>query len=387
MRDMGIIRNTPTYFEEVETTKAYDGYWYKVKNIITIVLLGSLCGLKNLILIHEWATSERVKEYLQKIGIPRIPCYSQLTVIMGIIEPKSLGLAFENWIIKIVSAAGKTISLDGKTERSREKMGTYESAVHIVSAQMSELGLTIGTECVASKSNEIPAVRELIKRLDIKDAMIVADALNCQTETAEAIIEAGADYLLEVKGNQKTMCEEVKELFDDVDERIELIETDRATIELNKHGNRKEYRAGYVRYDVEKLTHGGEWAGIKCIGAIHRKFDTNGQTTDEWHYYISSRPLSADELLKHARLEWGVESMHWLLDVHFDEDRSRLYNQNSLVNLNILHKSALNLISEYKRLTKSKKAVSAVMRACLFDLKFFDYFLSISFFPFLFNLL
>ena len=256
MRDMGIIGNTAKYFEEVETTRAYDGYWYKVKNIITIVLLGSLCGLKNLIMIHEWAASEKVKEYLQKIGIPRIPCYSQLTVIMGIIDPKSLGAAFENWIMKIVSAAGKTISLDGKTERSTEKMGTYESAVHIVSAYMSELGLTIGTEAVASKSNEIPAVQELIKRLEIKDALIVADALNCQTKTAEAIIDAEADYLLEVKDNQKNMCNEVKDLFDDVDERIELIETDKAAIELNKHGNRKEYRAAYVRYDVDNLTYG-----------------------------------------------------------------------------------------------------------------------------------
>jgi predicted transposase YbfD/YdcC len=385
---MGIIGNMPEYFEEVETTEAYDGYWYSVKNIITIVILGSLCGLKNLILIHEWAKSEKVKEYLQRIKIPRVPCYSQITVIMGIIEPKSLGEAFEKWINNIVSAGGKTISLDGKTEKSTEKMGTYEQAVHIVSAQMSELGLTIGTECVASKSNEIPAVQELIKRLEIKDTLIVADALNCQTETAKAIIGAKADYLLEVKGNQPTMFEDVKELFENVDERIELIETDRAAIDLNKHGNRKEYRAGYVRYDVDKLTYGHEWAGIKCIGAIHRKFDVDGQnTTDEWHYYISSRPLTADDLLKHARLEWGVESMHWLLDVHFDEDRMRLFNQNSLVNLNIIHKSALNLISYFKRSTNSKKAVSSIMRSCLFDLSFFDYFLSISFFPFLFKLL
>ena len=239
----------------------------------------------------------------------------------------------------------------------------------------------------AAHANQYPAVRELIKRLEIKDALIVADALNCQTKTAEAIIGAGADYLLEVKDNQKNMNYEVKEQFD-VDDRIELIETDRAAIELNTHGNRKEYRAGYVRYDVDNLTYGSEWAGLKCIGAIHRKFDVDGEkTTDEWHYYISSRSLTADELLKHARLEWGVESMHWLLDVHFDEDRMRPFNQNSLINLDIIHKSALNLISEFKRITKSKKAVSSVMRSCLFDLSFFDYFLSIALFPFLFNLL
>jgi predicted transposase YbfD/YdcC len=383
---MGIMGNMPGYFENVETTQVYDGYWYKVKNIITIVLLGSLCGLRNLIMIHEWAKGEKVAEYLQKIGIPRVPCYSQLTVIMGIVEPKSLGQAFESWMVKLVGAEGRTLALDGKTSRSTEKMGTYGQAVHIVSAYMSELGLTIGTEAVAGKSNEIPAVRELIKRLDIKDALIVADALNCQKETVDAIIEAEADYLLQVKGNQQNLHEGIKWLFD-TDDRIELIESDNAAIELNKHGNRKEYRAAYVRHDVEKLVYSSTWTGLKCIGAINRQFEVGGEVSDEWHYYISSRELSAEELLKHARLEWGVESMHWLLDVHFEEDKSRLYNENALKNLNIVHKAALNLISEFKRQTKSKFAVSAIMRKSLFNLDFFDSFLCRSVFPFVFNLL
>jgi len=279
MRDMGIIGNTPEYFEDVETTRAYDGYWYKVKNIITIVLLGSLCGLKNLTMIHEWADSEKVTEYLQKIGIARVPCYSQLTVLMGIIEPKSLGEAMENWIVKVASAHGKTISLDGKTSKSTERMGTYERAVHVVSAYMSELGLTIGTEAVAAKRNEIPAVQELIKRLDIKDAIVVADALNCQKGTVDAIIEAEADYLLQVKGNQPNLHKQIKELFEP-DERIGLIEADKTTIELNKHGNRKEYRAAYVRHDVEKLMDGLDWAGLKCVGAINRQFEVNNETSD-----------------------------------------------------------------------------------------------------------
>ena len=384
MRDMGIIGNMPEYFKYVGTTEPYDGYWYKVKNVVTIVLLGSLCGLRNLTLIHEWAKSEKVLRYLQRMGIPRVPCYSHLTVIMGLVEPKSLGEAFESWMMRLVSAHGKTISLDGKTARSTKRMGTYDQAVHVVSAYMSELGLTIGTEAVAGKSNEIPAVRELIRRLDIKDALVVADALNCQKETAEAIIEAEADYLLQVKGNQPKLHEEIKELFE-LEERIDLIESDKATIELNKHGSRKEYRAAYVRHDVEKLMDGYEWEGLKCIGAINRQFQENGKVSDEWHYYISSRELSAAELLRHVRLEWGVEAMHWLLDVHFDEDRMRLYNENALVNQHTLHKAALNLISGYKHLTGSKLAVSAIMRKSLFDLDFFDTFLSRAVFPYVFN--
>ena len=353
MRDMGIIGNMPGYFEYVETTRPYDGYWHSVRNVVTIVLLGSLCGLRNLPMIREWAAGERVTEYLQKMGIPRVPSYSHMMVVLGLIEPVSLGLAMESWIVKVVSAVGKTIAMDGKTERSTEKMGTYESAVHIVSAHMSELGLTIGTEAVAGKSNEMcnererqftcsshqsikPAVRELIKRLDLKDALIVADALNCQKDTAEAIVEAGADYLLEVKNNQPNLCDGISELFA-VDERMDLIENDKAAIELDKHGGRKEYRAAYVRHDVEKLMTGHEWPGLACMGAINRQVEANNVTSDEWHYYISSREMGPEELLRHARLEWGVESMHWLLDVHFWEDKMRLYNENSVKNLNIIH--------------------------------------------------
>lgn len=107
-----------------------------------------------------------------------------------------------------------------------------------------------------------------------------------------------------------------------------------------------------------------------CIGTVNTRFETKEGKSNEWHDYISSRNLSAVELLNHTRLEWGVESMHWLLDVHFDEDRTRATNQNTQENLNIIRKTALNLIRTFKNETNSKKSISGLMRDCLFNHEF-----------------
>ena len=117
------------------------------------------------------------------------------------------------------------------------------------------------------------------------------------------------------------------------------------------------------------------WENITSIGAIHTEFEKAGHKSSEWHYYISSAPLTAQELLKHARLEWGVEAMHWLLDVHFAEDRTRVWDMNVQKLLNIMRKIALNLSKEYKAKTESKIPISKVLKRNLFDLSNFAGFL------------
>jgi predicted transposase YbfD/YdcC len=170
-------------------------------------------------------------------------------------------------------------------------MDRYDSPLHIISAHLAELGITIGQRTVAGKSNEIPAMRELIGLLTIEGCMVVADALNCQKETAKAA----------------------------------------------------------------------------CIGAINTQFTSKKGESDEWHYYISSRRLTAEELLRHARLEWSVETMHWLLDVHFGEDFCRVEDRNVQQNMNSVRKIALNTIKGYKNRTASKRPISRLMFDCLLE--------------------
>lgn len=132
------------------------------------------------------------------------------------------------------------------------------------------------------------------------------------------------------------------------------------------HG-RVETRSAYTTDDVEWQPGGRAWPGLKCIGAIKTHFEYKGKVTEEWHYYISSKVLSAEDLLHHARTEWPVESMHWLLDVHFDEDKCRIQSKNIQQNLNMLHKVALNIVRIYKRESQSKLPLNGIMFRALMN--------------------
>ena len=367
--------------EVLETEREYDGYFCSIKAAVIIVILGSLCDLQSVKKIHAWATTEHVRKFLEEtFGIKRIPCYWWLLSLLGIIRPESLNECMKQWVASVVpELAAKleaeeneqskqkkktlTIAIDGKEIRSTGKMKKYDNPLHIISAQIGELGLTLAQRTVATKSNEIPAVPELIKELAIPGCMVVADAMNCQIETAEAIVEAKADYLLSAKGNQQVLMNDIAEYVHDTKLRAKM---DRVSRTERGHG-RKETRRAYTSADVSWQPGGRVWPELKCIGALHTRFETNKGVTEEWHYYISSKALPAQELLHHAREEWSVESMHWLLDVHFDEDRCRGQSKNVQQNLNMLHKCALNIIRIYKRETQSKLPLNGIMFRALMN--------------------
>jgi len=352
------------FFSEIETTENHSGYFCSVGEALTIVILGSICGLRNVCQIHQWASNSRTKQFLTKhFGINKVPCYYWLLCLLKLIKPKSLNKCFIKWAQSVFMKKGATLSFDGKSIRSTGKMEKYSSTMHIVSAHLAELGITIGQQKVDGKSNEIPAMRELIKLLNIEGCMVVADALNCQKETAKAIVKSGADYLLSVKDNQSELKREIEEYVQDQDLRKAMDKT--TTKEKNR--GRIETRTAYVLSDINWLWSKKDWMSLSCVGAINTKFETKNGKSNEWHYYISSRNLTPEELLKHARLEWSVESMHWLLDVHFDEDFCRVENENVQQNLNIIRKIALNCCKNYKTNFSSKLPISKIMFECLLD--------------------
>lgn len=354
------------YFNEVEIKQSHDGYYYKVWDAIIVTILGSICGLKSLKQIHQWWENDRVSEFLKEnFAIERLPSYYWFTCLLKLVKPESLSRCFTAWVQSLIpkDKGRPTISLDGKTVRSTTRKKNYSSPLHIVSAQLGELGLTMGQRSVDGKSNEIPAVQALLQELEISGCMIVADALNCQKETARIIVKGGADYLLSVKDNQPSLKHDLEDYVQDPD----LQKTMETETVQEKSRERMETRTAYVSPDVSWIPDRNGWANMACFGAIHTQFTTVETRTSEWHYYISSRPLTAKELLHHARMEWSVETMHWLLDVHFCEDFCRVDNQNVQQNLNILRKCAINLIKQFKVTTSSKRPISNIMFDCLLD--------------------
>lgn len=356
------------FFAEVETKKNYTGYFYSVIETITIVILGTFCGLRNMKQIHQWASDERIWEFMSnEFDIYEVPSYSWFTQILGMINPESFNKCFIKWVSHLIgdNLENSTLSFDGKTVRSTAKMKKYDNPLHIVSAQLAEFGITIGQKAVDGKSNEIPAVRDLIGLLNIKGCVIVADALNCQKETAKAIIENGGDYLLCVKGNQKTLNIEITDYIQDDSQRLTMdCET-----KTEKNRDRIETRTAYTTCDVEWFHGCEEWQNLRCIGAINTIFQTPNGITNEWHYYISSKSLSAEELLERSRKEWSVESMHWLLDVHYSEDFCRAAEQRTQENLNIVRKIVINAMRGFKNANNLKTPFSHLMLDCLIDPK------------------
>ena len=167
----GMDRTTLTdFFEEVETTEEYNGYFCSISEAISIVVLGSLCGFKNVSQIHQWAESAHAREFLkEKFGIKHVPCYYWLLVLLKMVKPDTLNTCLMKWAAQYLPAdrSQTTISLDGKTIRSTTGMKNIERPMHIISAQICELGVTLASETVDEKSNEIPAVQELLKKLSM----------------------------------------------------------------------------------------------------------------------------------------------------------------------------------------------------------------------------
>ena len=365
----------------LETKVEYDGYFCSVKDAVVIVVLGSMCELKSVMRIHAWARNEKVSEFLKKeFGINHIPCYGWLTELLALVKPESLNACMLNFVQSVCPSLIEelekeverqnvkkkrpvTVALDGKTVRSTAKMSKYESPLHIVSAYASEIGVTLAQKSVEGKSNEIPAVQELIRTLEISGCMVVADAPGCQIETAQAILAADADYILCAKDNQPFLKSDIEEYVQDEGLRNGM---DSVSKTEKGHG-RIEKRTAYTTNDVSWMPGGREWPGLRCIGAINTHFEYKGKITEEWHYYISSKELTAEDLLHHARMEWGVESMHWLLDVRYREDSFRAQNENLQKNMNMARKLALNLARIYKNKNCPKTPMSHIMFNCLMN--------------------
>jgi predicted transposase YbfD/YdcC len=164
-------------------------------------------------------------------------------------------------------------------------MKEYDRSLHILSVHLAELGLTVSQKTVDEKSNEIPAMQELLGLIDIRGCMIVADALNTQTKIAESVINNGGDYLLNVKGNQETLMKDIEDYVQDEKLRAEM----ESETTNEKNGGRLEFRQAFVLTDIDWMgEHLKNWLGLSCIGAINRRFTVNGITSNEWHYYISS---------------------------------------------------------------------------------------------------
>lgn len=375
---MDIKGNLDIYFELVDDVRSQAHITYKLSDILFLIVCGMIAGCNDLEIIIEFG-EEKIEFFKKHTELESIPCLSTLSNILKIIKAEHLELClygiFSNVLKTDIKITEKEISIDGKTICSTATMKEHERPMHIITALLVDNSLSLGQKTVESKSNEIPAVRELLDELDIKGAVVTMDAMHCQKETAEKVIENGGDYVLQLKANQGKFYEDVYAMFEekymditDKDCEYEIYST------LEKSHGRIEKRTCYVLNEISFFTdYLAEWTGLKKIFAVKREIEKDGNKTTEISCYLSSKNASAEKLLSYTRKHWQVESFHWLLDMNYDEDESRVINKNSQTCLNILRKYSISILKKYiENHNVKRKALSANMRKCMLNEQYLE---------------
>jgi len=291
------------------------------------------------------------EEWLRRyLKLPHgIPSEDTFQRVFAAIDPKAFAEGMMRWTQAIQdTAGGQVIALDGKTIRRSFDTWSGKSAIHMVSAWCSDLGLALGVELVDSKSNEIPAMLSLLEKLSVKGRTVTIDAMGCQREIAEKIVEKGGNYLLCVKGNQPTLLDDVKGFFEDCGDFAEVEHGYYETLEKG-HGRIERRRYWVVEGETRWLEIDKKWKNARTMMMVEAIRTEKGKTSSETRYYISDLPGDTEKLAGVARSHWGIENeLHWVLDVIMNEDRSRARKDNAAANLATMRRVAINMAKRVK---------------------------------------
>lgn len=331
---------------------------HSLLNILTIVLCAVIGGSEDFYDIEEFAKCK--ESFFQTfLDLPNgMPSHDTINRVISIIDPKEFSNCIVEWTKSISEKLKGTIAIDGKTVRRSFESASKKNPLHVVSAWSSENGIVLGQVETDAKSNEITAIPELLKILDIEGCIVTIDAMGCQTDIAQKIVDLKGDYIFGLKGNQKNNLESVKYLFDfELKNKFRSVfHTESLSVEKG-HGRietRKVYSIGELD-EIEGLEL-EKWSGLQSLTMVESTREINGSSTKERRYYISSLPADAKLIGESVRSHWGVEnSLHWVMDVTFREDYARNRKDHSAMNMSTMRHFALNLIKQDKNTKGSIK--------------------------------
>ena len=333
--------------------------------VLTVIMCGVLSGLSRTDDIEIYA-KKKAEFFRDTFGIEKIPSDSTMNRILNMSQAEKITAVIIGIMHEKATELGKIIAVDGKAIRQTARKGSPHSALQILTAYMTESAVVLGQEAIHEKTNEIPVFQEMLAYLDVKDKIITADAMHCQKETCERIINNGGSYVLGLKENQGSLYQDVKLFFEDT---INADQIENCIAKLEKNGGRIEARSCRKAKDIDWLAQKSAWKGMTSVFAIRRVVTTKNKTTDETSYYITSVDASAERLMEITRSHWRIESMHWLLDVIFNEDECKILSETGQKNLNIMRKLALMLHKQYVSALpqKTKPSLKNNMLAALLD--------------------
>ena len=340
-------RSLLDHFSVIKDTRQPCKVMYPLPEVLFLVVCATIAGCDDYDEIADWGETRlaflrRFQPYYWGV-----PCEDWLRVVMNRIDPDLFAACFTAWATEQRGEAGVAlVAIDGKTSRRTHDRGKGRKALHLVSAWATGERLVLGQQAVDEKSNEITAIPALLARLALDGALVTIDAIACNPTIARTITEAGADYLLAVKDNQPTLHGEMRSYFDDAPadevETLTLVDKGHGRLETRRHvvSGAVDWMSGQCRYPGEP-----RFAGLTTIGMVESTVEKAGQTSTERRFYISSALLDPARFAGAVRGHWTIENqLHWVLDVQFKEDLSRLRTGHGAHNMAIVRHFALNLV-------------------------------------------
>lgn len=323
---------------------------YPLREVLFLVVCATICNSDDYDDIVDWG--EAHLDFLRRFSDFHhgIPCVDWLRTLLNRVDPGLFSACFCSWVAQCWPQHADLVAIDGKTSRRSHDRKSDRPPLHLVSAFATNARLVLGQEAVDAKSNEITAIPALLERLDLKGSLVSIDAMGCNPTIAQAIVAAGADYLLAVKDNQPTLHAEIESYFETAPaNELASVET------LDKGHGRLEIRNHTVSRAIDWVGSERVYPGAKrfnnlaVIAMVESRTEKSDKIAIERRSYIASRPLSAHDFANAVRSHWAIEnSLHWVLDVAFKEDLSRLRTGHGARNMATVRHFALNLIRQAK---------------------------------------
>lgn len=345
------MNNLIMFFNELTDTRDNRGLKHELTDCIVMSIYGILASHYD---AENIAYFLKLNEeyFINELGLEYgTPSPDTLLRIYSLINPEEFMNIFVSRVKSIIEEKNKLlknkyklIPIDGKAIKSATDKITGGNIPYVVSAFLSDLGISIGQVKVDDKSNEITAIPDLLDLIDITNSIITIDAMGCQKDITQKIIDKEGHYCLAVKNNQKLLYSELKEYFDfALKDKEELKEIYRY-VETNKDHGRIERREHFVTYNVDFIYGKENWKNLNSIGMTQNYREINGEVSIQEKFYISDLKLSAKEFAYYTKGHWSIENnLHWILDVHFREDWSLCKKENALKNLSLIRKICYNL--------------------------------------------
>lgn len=340
-------------FADLEDPRTGNARRHDLHEILVIALSTLLCGGED---CSDMALFGRAKEPFLR-GFLRlehgVPSHDTFSRVFRLLDPEPFHACFLAFMRRFAQGCEGVVALDGKTLRRSFDRAAGASPLHLVCAWAAEQRLVLGQVAVDETSNEITAVPQLLRMLDLAGVVVTADAMACQREIAQQVVDQGGAYVLSLKGNQGTLCDDVKLFLDDPAVALETAQTTDGD-----HG-RIEVRQAAVSTDITWLQESHAWPGLRAIGKVTATRETRDRTSRETRSFLLSQAFAPERFLEIVRAHWGIEnSLHWVLDVTMNEDGMRNRKDHGPDNLALLRRLALNLA----RLEPSKGSMKGKLK-------------------------